>query len=358
MIKYLKSRTMAFTLISFLISLVLAGIIIAAAGYSPVEAYSAMLGGAFGSTYNLAQTAGTAIPLIFAGLAMAVASKAGIFNIGIEGQILAGALPAALAGTYITGLPAVLHIPVCILVAAIFGGIWAMLAAVIKNKLQISEVIITIMLNYVALYLVEYLVNNPFKSEGMVVRTEEIQDSARLVSLVAHTRLNTGIFIALLAVFLFWVLFYKTKLGYEMRATGDSPFAAESAGINNKKNLLAAMFISGALAGMFISGALAGIGGACEVMGVQGYYISGMTTGYGFSGIAIAVMGHNQPLGTLASALLFGALNAGASSMNRMTDIPGEFISVLQALIILFISTPGIVIAIQNLYKRRKAVTS
>ena len=329
MIKYLKSRTMAFTLISFLISLVLAGIIIAAAGYSPVEAYSAMLGGAFGSTYNLAQTAGTAIPLIFAGLAMAVASKAGIFNIGIEGQILAGALPAALAGTYITGLPAVLHIPVCILVAAIFGGIWAMLAA--------------------ALYLVEYLVNNPFKSEGMVVRTEEIQDSARLVSLVAHTRLNTGIFIALLAVFLFWVLFYKTKLGYEMRATGDSPFAAESAGINNKKNLLAAMFISGALAG---------IGGACEVMGVQGYYISGMTTGYGFSGIAIAVMGHNQPLGTLASALLFGALNAGASSMNRMTDIPGEFISVLQALIILFISTPGIVIAIQNLYKRRKAVTS
>ena len=205
------------------------------------------------------------------------------------------------------------------------------------------------MLNYVALYLVEYLVNNPFKSEGMVVRTEEIQDSARLVSLVAHTRLNTGIFIALLAVFLFWVLFYKTKLGYEMRATGDSPFAAESAGINNKKNLLAAMFIYGALAG---------IGGACEVMGVQGYYISGMTTGYGFSGIAIAVMGHNQPLGTLASALLFGALNAGASSMNRMTDIPGEFISVLQALIILFISTPGIVIAIQNLYKRRKAVTS
>lgn len=347
--KSIKNRTMAFTLISFLISLILAGVIIAAAGYSPLEAYSAMLGGAFGSTYNLAQTAGTAIPLIFAGLAMAVASKTGVFNIGIEGQIIAGALPAALAGTYIKGLPLILHIPVCILAAAVFGGIWAMLAAVIKNKLQISEVIITIMLNYVALYLVEYLVNYPFKSEGMVVRTEEIQESARLVSLVAHTRLNTGIFIALLSVFLFWVLFYKTKLGYELRATGDSPLAAEAAGINNKRNLLTAMFISGALAG---------IGGACEVMGVQGYFISGMTTGYGFSGIAIAVMGHNEPIGTLASALLFGALNAGASSMNRMTAIPGEFISVLQALIILFISTPGIVIAVQNIYKRRKAVAS
>lgn len=347
--KSIKNRTMAFTLISFLISLILAGVIIAAAGYSPLEAYSAMLGGAFGSTYNLAQTTGTAIPLIFAGLAMAVASKTGVFNIGIEGQIIAGALPAALAGTYIKGLPLILHIPVCILAAAVFGGIWAMLAAVIKNKLQISEVIITIMLNYVALYLVEYLVNYPFKSEGMVVRTEEIQESARLVSLVAHTRLNTGIFIALLSVFLFWVLFYKTKLGYELRATGDSPLAAEAAGINNKRNLLTAMFISGALAG---------IGGACEVMGVQGYFISGMTTGYGFSGIAIAVMGHNEPIGTLASALLFGALNAGASSMNRMTSIPGEFISVLQALIILFISTPGIVIAVQNIYKRRKAVAS
>lgn len=130
MIKYVKSRTMAFTLISFLISLVLAGIIIAAAGYSPVEAYSAMLGGAFGSTYNLAQTAGTAIPLIFAGLAMAVASRAGIFNIGIEGQILAGALPAALAGAYIRGLPAVctyLYVFWRLPSSAAYGPCWRLL---------------------------------------------------------------------------------------------------------------------------------------------------------------------------------------------------------------------------------------
>lgn len=344
-----KEKTLIFTFVSFLMSLVLAGVIIAVAGYSPLEAYSAMLGGAFGSTYNLAQTVGTSIPLIFAGLAMAVASKAGIFNIGIEGQIIVGALPAALVGAYVKGLPWFLHIPLCILVAAVFGGIWAMLAAVIKNRLQISEVIITIMLNYVALYLVEYLVNNPFKSEGMVVRTEEIAPSAKLVSLVAHTRLNTGIFIALAAVFLFWVLFYRMKLGYELRATGDSPLAAESAGINNKRNILLAMFLSGALAG---------IGGACEVMGVQGYYIAGMTTGYGFSGIAIAVMGHNEPIGTLVSALLFGALSAGSASMNRMTSIPGEFISVLQALIILFVSTPGIVITLSRCMKKRKAVNA
>ena len=335
-------------IISILLAFVIGCIIMAVLGANPFVALESLWIGAFGSLRNVGTTLARSTPLIFTSLCACFAYRCGVFNLGGEGQFLMGSIVCCYIATQsgIEGLPAIL---LCLVGGAVAGGLWSLISGLLKVYRGQNEMIITIMLNYVALYLVEYLVNNPFKSEGMVVRTEEIQDSARLVSLVAHTRLNTGIFIALLAVFLFWVLFYKTKLGYEMRATGDSPFAAESAGINNKKNLLAAMFISGALAG---------IGGACEVMGVQGYYISGMTTGYGFSGIAIAVMGHNQPLGTLASALLFGALNAGASSMNRMTDIPGEFISVLQALIILFISTPGIVIAIQNLYKRRKAVTS
>ena len=335
-------------IISILLAFVIGCIIMAVLGANPFVALESLWIGAFGSLRKVGTTLARSTPLIFTSLCACFAYRCGVFNLGGEGQFLMGSIVCCYIATQsgIEGLPAIL---LCLVGGAVAGGLWSLISGLLKVYRGQNEMIITIMLNYVALYLVEYLVNNPFKSEGMVVRTEEIQDSARLVSLVAHTRLNTGIFIALLAVFLFWVLFYKTKLGYEMRATGDSPFAAESAGINNKKNLLAAMFISGALAG---------IGGACEVMGVQGYYISGMTTGYGFSGIAIAVMGHNQPLGTLASALLFGALNAGASSMNRMTDIPGEFISVLQALIILFISTPGIVIAIQNLYKRRKAVTS
>ena len=338
-------KKLLYVLFSFLLSVLVASIIIAASGYSPLEAYGAMIKGAFGSTYNLAQTIGTSIPLIFAGLAMATGSKTGIFNIGIEGQIIAGAMPAALLGHYLTGLPALIHIPLCLLAAAAVGGLWALLAALIKNRLQISEVIITIMLNYVALYLTEYLVNYPFKSEGMVVRTEEILESAKLPALVAHTRLNAGIFIALFFVLAFWFFFYKTRLGYELRATGANALAAETAGINNKRNVLLSMFLSGALAG---------IGGAIEVMGVQGYYISNMTTGYGFSGIAIAVMGGNEALGTLASALLFGALNAGSSSMNRTTSIPGEFITVLQALIIIFISTPGIIMAIEKKLKGRK----
>ncbi len=340
-----KAKKLVYILISFLLSVMIASAIIAFSGYSPSEAYSAMISGAFGSTYNLAQTIGTSIPLIFAGLAMAAGAKTGIFNIGIEGQILMGALPAAIAGHYIKGIPAVLHIPLCILLAAVCGGLWALLAALIKNRLHISEVIITIMLNYVALYLVEYLVNYPFKSEGMIVRTEEIQESAELAVLIPHTRLNAGIIIALFLVVAFWFFFYRTKLGYELRATGSNLKAAETAGISNRKNIMISMFLSGAIAG---------IGGAVEVMGVQGYYISNMTTGYGFSGIAIAVMGGNEALGTLASALLFGALSAGSSSMNRTTNIPGEFITVLQALIIIFVSTPGIILAVEKIIRRKK----
>lgn len=333
------------SLVALLLSLLVSSVVILIAGYSPFEAYGAMLKGAFGSGYYLAQTIGTAIPLIFSGLAMAIAAKVGVFNIGIEGQMIVGALPAALVGTYVTGLPGWLHLPLCILVAAVAGGLWAMLAAVLKNKLQINEVILTIMLNYIASYTIEYLVNNPFRAEGQVVRTEQIQPTAEMTTLVPHTRLYTGIFLALAAAIVLWFVLKKTRFGYELRAVGSNPDAAEAAGINKKKYVLWAMFLSGALAG---------IGGAGEVLGLYGYYISSMTSGYGFDGIAIATMGRNNPFGTVLAALLFGALRNGATGMNRSTKIPGEFIQVLQALVILFVSTPGIIRAIQKRLKRLK----
>ena len=333
------------SVLALFLSLLVSSVVIIIAGYSPLEAYGALLEGAFGGSYNLAQTIGTSIPLIFSGLAMAIAAKVGVFNIGIEGQMIIGALPAALVGTYLTGLTSWVHIPLCILVAAIAGGLWAMLAAVLKNLLRINEVILTIMLNYIAQYLVEYLVNYPFRAEGRVVRTEKIQESAAFATLVPHTRLYGGIFLALAISVLLWYMLKKTRLGYELRAVGNNPDAAEAAGINRKKYILFAMFISGALAG---------IGGAGEVMGVHGYYISSMTSGYGFDGIAIATMGRNHPFGTVLAALLFGALRNGSTSMNRSTKIPGEFIQVLQALVILFVSTPGIIRAVQKRIKRMK----
>ena len=331
------------SIIALILSLAVSSIIIIIAGYSPFEAYGAMLSGAFGSSYNLAQTVGTAIPLIFAGLAMATASKVGMFNIGVEGQMIVGAFAAALVGTYVTGLPAWLHLPLCILAAAVTGGLWAMVVAVLKNKLHINEVILTIMMNYVALYVVGYLVNYPFRAEGKIIRTETIQETATMSTLVPHTRLYTGIFLAIVVAIVLWYVLKNTRFGYELRAVGSNPDAAEAAGINKKKYALMAMFISGALAG---------IGGAGEVLGFFGYYISNMTTGYGFDGIAIATMGRGNPFGTTFAALLFGVLRNGATGMNRSTNIPGEFIEVLQALVILFVSTPGIIRYVQKRMKR------
>ena len=330
---------------ALILALLVSSAVIAVCGYSPVEAYAAMFKGAFGSSYYFSQTVGTAIPLIFSGLAMMIASKVGIFNIGIEGQIIMGALPAALVGYYVTGLPAAIHLPLCILTGAVCGGLWALIAAVLRNRLRINEVILTIMLNYIAQYITSYLVNYPFHADGNVVRTEYVQDTARMTTLVAHTRLYTGIFLALAAAVILWFLLNRTKFGYELRAAGMNPYAAEAAGINQKKYILWAMFISGALAG---------IGGAGEVLGYFGYYIPSMTSGYGFDGIAIATMGRNTPLGTVISAFLFGALRNGATGMNRSTSIPGELIEVMEALVILFVSTPGIFKYIKKQFASRK----
>ena len=196
----------------------------------------------------------------------------------------------------------------------------ALIAAWLKNALGINEVILTIMLNYVAQYVVSYLVSFPFHAEGNVVRTEDIQPTASMKTMVPHTRLYTGIYLAVAATALIWLMLRYTKFGYELRAVGSNSSAAETAGINAKKYILAAMFLSGALAG---------IGGAGEVLGYWGYYIPTMTQGYGFDGIAIATMGRSQPLGTFISAFLFGALRNGATGMNRSTSIPGELIEVL-----------------------------
>ncbi len=337
-----KSQLLA-SVIALILAMLFSSVIILMAGYDPVKVYATMLQGVFKSKYSVAQLFGTAMPLIFAGLSMAIASRVGVFNIGIEGQILMGAFPAAIVGAYIKGLPGWLHLPLCIAVAVVCSGAWALVAAELRNRLHISEVILTIMLNYVALYLVGYLVNYPFKSNNQAVRTESLPDSVRLTTLVANSRLNTGIFIALGLAVLMWFILKKTKFGYELRAVGSNPSAAETAGINQKKFILIAMFLSGAIAGL---------GGACEVLGYSGYYADNMTSGYGFDGIAIAVMGRCDPFGTVLSALVFGILKVGAASMSLKTGIPSEFVKIIQAMIIIFVSTPGIVIYTKKYLQR------
>jgi len=330
---FLSTHGVINSIVSLVLALVFSSIFILISGYSPFEAYASMFSGAFIGINNLAATLGTATPLLFSGLAMAITDRAGVFNIGGEGQVIIGAFTAALLGNIITGLHWSMHILICLIAAAIAGGLWAEIAAVLKVKRGLNEIITTIMLNYIALYLVEFLVKYPFRAEGMTARTEYIMDSAVIPSIIRNTRFNYGIVLALLITVAFWFVLNKTVFGYELKAVGLNPKAAKTAGINVGKYILTSMFISGAVAAL---------GGAIVVLGIHKYYITGMTANYGYDGIAVAIMGNNSPIGTAISALIFGALKAGASNMNRMTDIPAQFITVLQALIIIFVATPAI----------------
>ncbi len=319
---------------SLILVFIVSGIFLAAVGYSPIEAYSSIILGAFAGPARIADTLGTATPIILTGLAVAVAMRGGVLNIGCEGQLYMGAFAAAIVGAHITGLPAIIHVPLCIIMAMLFGGLWALLAGWLKVRLGTNEVVVTILLNYIAIYLTDYLTNYWFKAEGMVVKTDRLQESAQLAELYPHSRLTTAfILVVVIAGLLTW-MFRKTLFGLEITAMGKNLEAAQTGGINVNKCFLQTMLLSGALAGL---------AGAVEVMGVHNYFISGMSPGYGYDGLSIAVLGANNPIGTTIYAIVYGALRSGASVMDRNTEIPSDFVTIIQALIIVFVATPAIV---------------
>ncbi len=338
------------TLILSLFAAFLAGgLILAAAGYDPIEAYRALIIGAFGSTNAWANTLAKATPLIFTGLAVAVAFRGGLFNIGGEGQLLMGAMAAALTGVFFNGLPGILLAFIALLAAGIVGALWAGIAGYMKVKFGAHEVIVTIMLNYIAASLTNYLVNYPFKAEGMVPRTETIPAGMQLTRLIPPNQLTTGIFIAVIACLAMYWMFNRTVYGYEIRAVGLNQDAARTGGINIGRRMILAMLISGFIAAL---------AGAVEVLGVYRYFVAGISPGYGFDGIAVAVLARNHPLGVLLSALLFGALRSGSMTLDRLTDVPTDFVVMIQALVIIFVAIPWVVRRINLKRKRGESIGS
>lgn len=323
-----------YSLFSLVLALILGAILLLVAGYHPLEGYAALLSGAFGDSYAWANTLAKTTPLIFTGLAVAIAFRGGMFNIGAEGQLYVGAMAAALIGVYVTGLPAILHALLAFLAAMISGALWASIAAVMKVAFRAHEVIVTIMLNYIAIFLTDYLVNYPFKAEGLVPRTEEISAAIQLPIMIEHTQFTIGLFIGIfMSLFIYWFFRY-TVYGYEIRSLGLNPNAAHTGGISIRNGLILSMAISGGVAAL---------AGAVEVMGVHRYFVKGLSPGFGFDGIAVAVLASNHPIGALFSALLFGALRSGSMEMDRSTDIPGDFVVIIQALVIIFVAIPWVI---------------
>ncbi|MDR1587437.1 MAG: ABC transporter permease [Treponema sp.] len=315
------------------------GILLLVSGYNPLTAYAAMISGAFGNAVQIADTLGIATPLIFCGVAVSIAMIGGVINIGCEGQLYMGALAAALIGIFAPPLPSFLLILLCLLGAAAGGGLWAGLAGFLKNKTLANEVVLTIMLNYIAVYFTDYIVTYWVKAEGMMVKTPNVRAAAVLPALYPHSRFNIGFIIAVSAALLVYLLLKYTVFGFEVQSMGKNLNAAKTAGINVKRQFLITMFISGALAGL---------AGGVEVLGVHQYFIKGFSPGYGYDALAIAVLGQNSPLGSLAAAILYGALRSGAQIMDRTTRIPKDFVVVMQALVIIFVATPGILLALKN----------
>lgn len=317
-------RSASGPLIALAASFGLVAIVLLASGEHPLASFGAMFSGALGSWPAIAETLVKTIPLAISGLAVALGLRAGLFNIGVEGQLLVGGLAAAYVG-YAVRLPAVIHLPLCLLAGVAGGATWGFIPGLLRAKRGVHEVITTIMLNYMAFYLTHYLVTNPLKDAStMAPQTPEVYPTARIMEFGG---LHAGILIAVLCVIAFAFFMRRGVLGYELKVVGQGPDAARAAGISVPRTIILAMLLSGALAGL---------AGAVEVLGVHHKFYDQFSPGYGFDSIAVAFLGGNTAIGTALSALLFGILRNGAVNMQLSTDTPKEIVTLIQAIIIVF----------------------
>ena len=355
--KLLKSAgtTMLVPILAVLTALIIGGIVIALVGGNPFHAYMGLLQGAFGSAKAWSETAVWASPYIFAGLAVALAFKGGLFNIGAEGQLALGAVVAAWIGYALPdmlgiSLPAIIHLPLAIGFGILAGALWGAIPGALKAYTGGHEVINTIMMNYIALNMVSFLLNGPMKDKSpsnVVARTPSIAESARIAPLFEGFRIHWGFVLALVMAAVVWWLLWKTTLGFEIRTVGSNPNAAKYAGINVKRIIVLSMALSGLLAGL---------AGVVEVTGLNYRHELGFSMGYGFDAIAIALLGKTHPLGVVLAAILFAGMRNGATRMQFLTQIPVDIISVIQALILLFVAADAIIRYIYRIRAREERV--
>ncbi len=302
-------------------TLVLCSSLIAAAGAEVIPAYGALFAGAFGSSFNSVETVVKAAPLVFTGLAVAVAFRAKFWNIGAEGQLLAGAMAAAFVGG-VEGLPAWSLAPLMIIAGAIAGGLWASVPATLKVRYQVDDVVATLMLNFVMFYAMMALLDGPWKDPlSGYPDSPDIRMDAEFPILLERTRLHLGVALALLSALLVWLLMTRTTLGFAIRAVGENPRAANHAGIPVNRVVFITAIISGGLAG------LAGVG---EVAGMHYQVMASLSPGYGYTGIVVAMLARLNPLGVVPAALFFAAVATGAETMSRKTGVPVYLADVIQ----------------------------
>ncbi|WP_067838440.1 ABC transporter permease [Amphibacillus sediminis] len=323
--------------ISVVMGLIVGAIIMLSFGYNPIEGYVALWNGAFGNMYFLGETIRQSTPLILTGLSIAFAFRSGLFNIGAEGQVFIGWVAAVWVGINFD-LPLVIHVPLAILIASLAGGFWGFIPGLLKATRGVHEVIVTIMMNYIALHVTNYMIRNVLSENGDT--SERIKETASLRSdglteLFGYSQVHWGFIIALILALFMWFLLEKTTIGYELRAVGYNKHAAHYSGMSVKRNIMMAMIIAGAFAG---------VAGAMEGLGTFGYmYTHASYTNLGFDGIAVALLGANTAIGSVLAAILFGALKVGALRMPPLAGVPTELVDIVIAVIIFFVASSYII---------------
>ncbi len=345
----IQSRFWAFMvpIVSVVIALLIASVIIILIGKNPLEAYGVMFKGAFGSKAAIANTIIKTTPLILTGLAVGFGFRAGVFNIGAEGQMTMGAIMAAVVAINLGSFPPFMAISLTLLTGALVGAGWAAIAGYLKAKTGAHEVVTTIMLNWIALYVASYMVQDPLAVGSGTPKSPEIASSAKLPPLltVGATEMTSGIIISVIAAILLYVLLEKTTTGYEVKAAGFNPYAAEYGGISISRNITMAMAISGALAGL---------AGAIELMGVHHRFLGTLSGGKGFDGISIALIGQNHPIGIIFAALLMASLRTGSNEM-QFIGVPKHIVMIVQGIVIFLVAADRIV---RTILIRKKKVES
>lgn len=326
-----------------------------AAGFKSVGgAYGGLVGGAIGNPFAditpVTETLLRATPLIFAGLAVALGFRAGLFNIGAEGQIYIGALFATGVGISLPDLPLLIHLPLAVLAGFVGGALWGFIPGILKARTGAHEVITTIMLNYVSYLVVDLALRQAFYQ--LPGRDDPVSKfivpTAVLPKLIGDERLHWGLILAIAAAVAVWWLLFRSTKGFEFRAVGLNPSGARYAGMNISRTVVVTMMISGGLAGL---------AGASEILGTNLRLTPGFSPHWGFDAIAIALLGASRPMGVVFSAILFGALRAGATPMQAQTGIPVDLVVVIQGLIIMFIAAPALVREIYRIRAERTTGT-
>ena len=317
-------------LLILIIALIIGALVMYLSGKDPIAAYAALWQGAFGNGYRFADTLDRSSIMILAGIAGSIAFRTNIINLGLEGQLYIGAFAAAWVGFTFTNLPSIVHIPLGLIAGILGGAFWTLPVLYLKLRWKIPELVPTLMLNYIAIRLTDYLIAFPFRDPtAPMAGSPLVAASARLPKLIQGSTINIGFIIAILLIFISYWFIFKTKVGYEMRMVGLNQDFAAAAGLPVRRSIILAMLISGGVIGL---------GGAIMILGFFGRFLGGFSSGYGWDGFMIAIIAQNHPFAVFPAAIFFGALANGALTMQSVTGVPQAVVAMVKGTLVLFVT--------------------